>query len=292
MQKLNIIQIFHKLNNPDCTDFDLISNITNTNFKMDKKHKHKCGTCGKTFQHKKKKYRDHILFCEELAKCKMIDEETTGTGEDNEEEVISQKDMYKLVQYLTKKYSDLEDEVKVLRAYVQKTKKRINVMDYLNDSPPPELIYSDWMKNITVSIKEIEMVFKFKYLGGLDYILQNNLPLTNVLSHPIRAFNQKKNMFYVYDGEKWIMMDNIMITDLIRKLNVEFVNAFFKWKNANIDKFNDDDDTDFHDECDKNRMVVLGGKKSADAVLRHVKSSLYNYLKCNLKDVIKYEFTF
>jgi len=135
---------------------------------------------------------------------------------------------------------------------------------------------------------QLEHIFKFDFIQGFMYIIQENLPQQeNNLS--IKCFDQKKGTFFVYsDIEDWKTMTGIEFERMINSINTKIVQEFKDWQAENREKilagkFGDN----YYQEC---VIKVLGGKTNQAVLHSKIKSKLYNYLKLNLKRIIQFEF--
>ena len=86
-----------------------------------------CTHCGKSYK-LKTNLNKHFTLCELLHKSKrksyLVIEE--------EEDIPSQKNMYKMLLEMAQKYNALEEKVTEMNKWVIKKKKQINVIEWLN----------------------------------------------------------------------------------------------------------------------------------------------------------------
>lgn len=246
-----------------------------------------CGNCGKTF-HRKGFHKQHILLCENLSrvrtryKDKIIDEEKACIPTNNQ--------MYILLLELNEKYEKLNNEVKILRKYVEKTKKKINIFDWLNEKCMNCIDFNDWIKTIHVNDFQLENTFKNGFIDGIFYVIQQNLDIKNIDMHPIKCFDIKKKVFYIFSDKKWNIMSEKELNSFIRNINHKIIEKFLLWKNDNNELIQNDDN--FHDKYVKCMNIVLGGNKSKEYSYNIIINKLYNYLKSDLKNIIHYDFIF
>ena len=247
--------------------------------------KHICGTCGKSFT-RKGFYEKHIIVCENIHKSDYKRE-----CEQEERECLpSQMQLYRMLLDLTSKYERLDSEVNTLRKYVERTRKKINILDWLNTNCDKSELFDNWLKKIDVNEEQLQNTFKLGYVDGVYLILQQYLPLNNVEHHAIKCFDQKKGLFFCKSTQEWIMMDEILITNLVRTVNHKLMTQFTIWKNRNKELIDNNDR--FYDKYVDYMKIVLGGNMTKEQSYKKLKSKLYNYLKCDLKNIIQYEFIF
>jgi len=246
----------------------------------------KCNGCGRTFK-LITNYKCHIIICEQLSDTKKFN----LMLKDEEERIPSMEQMFYLLRNLIVKNDKLEHEVEKLKKYANITKKQINALDWLNDNIKVEIPYPVWCKNIELTRKHILNMFKYGYIEGIYQILEGVLPTVNTQQHPIKCFNQKTNIFYIYvDDGGWKLMTIDELNILVNIINGKVFKEFFKWKKENQERIDSDDS--MYDEYTYNMRIVLGENKTNDQIIKSLKPKLYNYLKCDLKNIVKYEFTF
>ena len=239
-------------------------------------------SCGKPYK-RLKSFQEHRALCE------MIKLATATENKDHLLDTPSTLDMWLAVKVLIQKNIQLETEVKKLRNWVSTQRKKLSVIDWLNERAPPEICYPDWIESITLDQEDLEMVFQHNFIGGMFHILCRQLPLCQGFDLPIKAFDQKLNTLFVYNKKKWSVMDRDdfkkLISSLHHKLQKQF-NIYNKMNENLINNFSK------NDIWYKNISKVMGGPLSYDISVGKISFKVYNYLKFNLRAVTKYEFTF
>ena len=259
------------------------------------KKKLKCNFCDKEYV-RKRAFKEHQLICEELQKSKY----TARVDKEENEDVPSQKDMYTLIKFLIKKNTQLENKVNELTKYVNKTKKRINIINWLNENANRSPDYEEWLACITIDQKIIEYVFKNGFAKGVVYILTLNLPCEKEFQHPIKSFNQNPKVFYIYHKKEWVIMTKAIFKKMICRITCILFREFTKWKEINKEQIKNDDRF-YSDVYLTNMNRLLGGtgqctKMSDDAQeqknKQYIINNLYTYLRRNIRNIIMYEFSF
>ena len=248
--------------------------------------KNLCGFCGKSFK-RKTFYEQHIILCEQLYNSRLMNED-----ERNEEfDLPTQKELYGLLRNLTLKYDELLDEVHSLRSYVEKQKKKINILEWLNENCHPPEDYVEWVHSLVISDEMLQNTFKYGVVHGIVDLIMENMPLENVKNHPIKCFQQKQFIFFRFRNGKWSTMGVAHLESFIDAIHCLFMKAFRKWKAENQELI-DEDERFYEDTYLTNMQTILASNKSKDFIFKNVKSKLYHYLKMNLKHIVEYEFTF
>lgn len=243
-----------------------------------------CGSCGKTF--KRLGYlRRHRACCELLHESKHV----VACEEEEQNDLPSRGEIWLICQALAVKNAELEAKIGEMRGWVKRQKKKLSVIDWLNDNCKLTVDYIGWKRALTISDSDLELIFKHGFITGMTYILQRNLSLGNEHSLPIRAFEQKLNVLFVYENECWRMITIDEFRQLISAIHLKIHIQFKVWRDANQKMIND---VNNNEEWHRNTSKVMGGKDSYDVAIRKISVRLYNYLKFNLRNIVQYEFTF
>ena len=248
---------------------------------------YKCKYCNRAYK-LKPNYDKHYLLCDTLNISKTI---CKTTKENNADYVPSLRDMFTLILELTAKNSQLEQKVEELSKWTESKKKKLNVIDWLNEKYTKNIKYSVWLAGINITRKHLEAVFNSDMVTGCYEILQNLLSL-DIMSDqtiPIKAFDQKENILFIYtDDNKWEILSQPMFANLMNMLSKNILTEFLKWQTENKSKMKQDD---FSYRYARNVQKIMGGNLTQEQIHTRVKKELYNYLKMNLRNVVEYEFS-
>jgi hypothetical protein len=181
-----------------------------------------------------------------------------------------------------------------MQKWVDKKKKKINVIHWLNTNVKPKCTYSDWFQSITATEEHLEILIEQNITQTVDALINTNFnPTTGQKDYPIYCFVQKVNIFYMHDDIKseWRQMNSDELVLLSKKVHSRILNALCEWHKKNIDKINQSD-----------KMAILYNKTliklmsvnftQDSAYLSKMKASLHNCLKTDLTNIIEYEFDF
>lgn len=200
--------------------------------------------------------------------------------------------MKTMIKQLYSKYINLENEVVELRKYVNKTKKNINILTWLNENRNPRYSLKDFINNFNYKEKHLQFIFDNNYIDGIYYVFQEIFDINNINQHPICCFKQKSNMFYIWDNEtvKWNIMTEKDFNNCICNIDLNIMKQFQLWSKKHNEKIENDDK--FHELYLNNMIKVTGGNRNKTQSIKLIRSKIYNYLNMNIKDIIQYNFTF
>lgn len=255
-----------------------------------------CKYCNRSYK-LKPNYDKHYLLCDTLNKSTLnkgiLNKGTLNNN--NNKDVPSLRDMFTLILELTAKNSQLEQKVEELSKWAESKKKKLNVIDWLNEKYTKNIKYTEWLAGIKITRTHLESVFKSDMVIGCKEILENLLTLhktnengTDDESQPIKAFDQKENILFIYnDDNKWEILSTQMFANLMNMLSKNILTEFIKWQTENKHKMCEDD---FSYKYARNVQKIMGGNLTQEQIHMRVKKEIYNYLKMNLRNVVEYEF--
>ena len=103
----------------------------------------------------------HFVLCAIIHKAKHKDKNKDRETEEINEDLPSQKQMYKMILELALKYNKLEEKVELMSKWVDKKKKKINILDWLNTSSnlKPELIFDNLADSMSILESDLNLLF-------------------------------------------------------------------------------------------------------------------------------------
>ena len=232
-----------------------------------------CSVCGKRYK-RLGNLRRHRLACE-LLLCR------SKTIQDAEQEEVkdcpSRVDMWKLLKIQGEKIDKLEKEMHSLKQMGFRARKKMNVIEWLNQQVKPKLSYSKWKETFALSEKHLQMIFTTNYIKGFINILQSVFLITGAEERPLYAFRHNKNILYYFDGEKWQIMPDSMFKSWLDSLYRRELMTYFKiWYTQNQNKLESLDSPAIYQQ---NLKKILGGGKSRAEHTESIKKGFYKHLK-------------
>ena len=193
------------------------------------------------------------------------------------------------VKKLQQKVEKLEKDMVELKKWVYKEKKKMNLVDWLNEHYTPIVDFSEWRDKIVVGSEELELIFRHKIEKGLYYIIEQNLPLENRRHFPIIAFNHQRTcLFYIYEKNCWRKIKKSEFSALIEAIHIKVFSAFRTWQK---------DYKDVIDEVqlkiyNKHLKSILILKEQKEGIRHRLRKRLYKFLVLDIKNIVEYDFTF
>jgi uncharacterized protein YeeX (DUF496 family) len=233
----------------------------------------KCPYCSKAFG-RISSLQSHSAFCAIQHQGKYA---ARNSMEDLD--VPPLRDMYIVLQKLVMDNEKLRMKIVQLEKLANKEKKKICLIDWLNEHKQPKMDFSEWMKNIAVTRGDFDKILDSNIINLIMDIVDNNISDTM----PVCSFDQKLKTIFIYMKGGWRIVEKNefyqFIDSIIRKLTTQLND----WIQRN-------------EISNKEEQFYMYTKKiyaiDAEKVANRVHLRLYNRIKYNLKNIVEYEFNF
>lgn len=250
---------------------------------------YRCNTCEKHYS-RKSSYDKHLILCNFLIKSKeekkIINEESS--------DLPNYMQLVNIVQELSLKYIRLENQLSDMQKWVDKKKKKINVVSWLNDTIHPTKTFLQWTSGLQVEERHFEFLLENTIIQTFQLILEENVTSSSVHPEilPIKCFSQKSSLFYIYDTQEsgWRVMTFEDFIKILKPVQTKLLNALIQWKTIKKEEMDNDDKLSIL--YSKTIIKLMNVSFVQDATTNKIRSQLYNYLKVDLKNLIEYEFEF
>jgi len=247
---------------------------------MQNKISYQCKLCNK-------KYLKHACFIRHELLCQILN---TPENDLKSNMNLSLQNLGIIVVDLIKSNERLKQEVSEMKNWVKLRKKKIMVIDWLNENNKNNSDYKIFKEQIQLTEDDLNLIFKYDLIDGLSKILMNRFELEkkNQKSIPFKAFDQKENVIYIFDNNRWIIWDNEMYSDFFQYLTRKYMEQFSTWQEKNESRlYNEDFSTIYINNVRK----IIGGSIPIDKQKIIIHRFIYNSLKENLQNIIEYEFS-
>lgn len=250
-----------------------------------------CAACNKQYT-RKSSLDKHKILCDFKLKTKrekQIDFEELG-------DIPNHLQLVKIVQELTLKLVKMEEKMEHMQKWVDKKKKKLNVISWLNVNTVPTIGFLEWVNTcITVKQEHFENLMENSLFHTIQQVFEDNLCEKDDFIYPISCFSQKAGIFYICEKKpdgtpewKQLVLSDMIL--LLKNIQNRMIRELTKWKTENQSKFDDNDKISVL--FNKAIIKLMNISFTQDATLSRIKNGLYNCLKTDLKDMIDYEFEF
>lgn len=254
-------------------------------------NKYCCIICNKQYT-RKSSLEKHKILCEFKMKTKrehQIELEELG-------DLPNHSQLVKIVQELTLKMIKIEEKMEQMQKWVERKKRKLNVVLWLNNNINPTIGFLEWVNScIFIKPEHFENLMENNIFHTLQQIFEDNLCEKADFIYPIRCFIQKNGIFYICEKNEFGNAEwrQLVFTDLILLLKTiqnGIIKELTKWKTENQHKFDENDKISIL--FNKAVIKLMNISFTQDNNLNRIKNGLFNLLKTDLKLEVDFEFEF
>ena len=256
-----------------------------------------CINCGKGYN-LKSSLDKHVILCELVTrtnkKKKLVIVE--------EEEVIipNNKQLYHMIIELTAKYDTLSKKMEEVSKYAIKEKKKINILEWLNNNISTSLTYSfqELSANVKLDNTQIGYIFNNTYNDILNEIF-NQYIFVNTENIPITAFIQKPNTLFIFNisnisnisnSNCWMELPNDLFITFLISIQMKISKLLYEWKQVHKEELKSNDK--LGELYNRTLIKIMTPEFKQEKYYTKAKTLLYNKIKKDIKFLIEYEFEF
>ena len=245
-----------------------------------------CERCFTKFKNKKQ-FDEHIVCCE-FIRGRAV--EINNKASFINDPIPNNRMLYETLKNCMFRIQHLEAENKELHKFVQRERRKIDIIDYLKMRYP--ILVTDFSSMVGGPLKDIqqkhlEAVFAGTIVDGVVALVTDLIDCSKD-NFPICAFSHKPHTLYVYDRQQWSEMPLVDINNLFDLLSNRFLGTYSRWEQKRLEFMVETEDMKLQKMDFMKR--ILGTYISDESKYQKFKSFLFNKLKQNVKNIIEYEF--
>lgn len=246
----------------------------------------KCDLCS-VLHSSKKSYDAHKKYC--ALKFDIIQNPNLHI---NHALVVKHENIHKTVDYLLDTVFSMKQRIEELEAMVNKQRKKMSILEWLNTHVSPTTTFQEWYYNITLNESHMLLVVENNFQNGVMAILKQLLPIDYEEKVPMRSYHENKNTIYVYvenkdtQGRYWTKMTPIQFDLVIQNISNRLIILLFEWKEKREAQLGC-----AIEDIDEQHKIYSNYKSKILANEKEIQRYLYEYLKMRLSGAVEYEFT-
>ncbi len=228
---------------------------------------HKCMLCNKLYK-SPKFLRKHYIKCSFKHKINILD---------------CNDDLFNLMSNLLVANERLTERVKKLETLTYKEKKKINVLNWLNDNKILSINYDRFIENIEINRDLLEIVYNEGIIEGITSILNENL--SKCEEKPLMCFEEKSYVLYEKTIDGWKKLKDDEFKKGVCYLQREILKQF-RLLNPIEDLITDKQ----HNLYNKRLMNICVDNFSSK--IKNIRNDVYVYNKKSINKLVSYDFDF
>lgn len=227
---------------------------------------YKCGHCALHFK-TRARFRTHEATCLSLKQIRA------RAAFASTEPGVSMQDLFALVQRLALRLETAENELSILKRQQRAQMKREhsaetainrdNLLQWLNEQPPPGQPFSEWLLAIPpITREQLELVFQNGFIDGMCAVIAS---ISSSASCAICACDEAPDTLLVYERQDqmqnscWRAMTRPEFEKFINRMQKLLMNEFVCWQQENKERWHE---PDFAEKYDTNLLKVMGSGKA------------------------------
>lgn len=229
-----------------------------------------------------KKYRHRSSLSYHRKNCKAVknhDEKTTLTHSTDRELIL------KLIEEnkeLTNKIVDIAEQPKTTINSTINKPTQFNLNIFLNETCKDALNMSEFIKNLTIGIQELQFSTQNGFANGISTILVNGLKELDIKKRPIHCTDVKRKTLYIKDENEWEKDNTKILDETIKKVQKKHTDAIKQWETQHPNWNESEEETQQYldfvrtvinniNETDENKII---GNISKEVDIREIKESV------------------
>jgi hypothetical protein len=195
--------------------------------------------------------------------------------------------LVKIVQELSIKYVRMEEKMGEMQQYIDRKKKKVDVIGWLNAHVRPTTGYIEWTNSI-VSVEPSHFLYLLRpettIFDTIHEVFAYNLEKRDFIC-PLTCFAQKNGVFYICEPEQengfvWVELELKDFVLLLKQVQRKLIGELSEWRKENRQLFTENDR--IADQFNKAVIKLMNISFGQDANMSRIKNGLFHYLKTDL----------
>ena len=248
-----------------------------------------CALCKKDYT-RKGSLDKHVVLCEFKSKSKL--ELQVAVEEASDKPTYDQ--LVQIVQELSIKYVKMEEKMTEMQQYIDRKKKKVDVIGWLNMHVKPTTGFLEWVNSI-VTVESSHFLHLLRpettIFECLFEVFAYNLDKRDFIC-PLTCFAQKNGVFYICEPDQdlsasacaWreLQLEDFVL--LLKHVQKKLIGELSEWRKDNQKLFYDNDK--IADQFNKAVIKLMNIGFTQDANMSRIKNGLFHYLKVDLDSLV------
>lgn len=265
-----------------------------------------CIYCGKSYKTRNNMDK-HVVLCETIYRSKNNKPLSLQEDEIEDIQLPTQKQMYNIILELTVKYNKLEEKMEQMTKWIEKKKKKIDVMGWLNKNITPICIFDELINKIAVTNDNIDSLLSNGFIAAFTEVMSTNIfEKKETHQFPVFCLDQKTNYIYIYtrqptqptqqnqlnnsDSGFWVEIEKETLLHFVNKIHMKITKCLTEWKKR-LEEQNNFNDNNI-ELYNKTLIKLMELNFKSETILNKIKGIIYTGMKTDINKLIEYEFEF
>lgn len=241
-----------------------------------------CALCKKDYT-RKSSLDKHIVLCEFKSKSKLDLQVAVEEAPDKP----TYDQLVQIVQELSIKYVRMEEKMGEMQHYIDRKKKKVDVIGWLNTHVKPTTGFLEWVNSI-VTVEPSHFLYLLRpettIFETIHEVFAYNLEKRDFIC-PLTCFAQKNGVFYICEPEQengfvWVELELKDFVLLLKQVQRKLIGELSEWRKTNQKLFYENDK--IADQFNKAVIKLMNITFVQDANMSRIKNGLYHYLRKDL----------
>lgn len=193
------------------------------------------------------------------------------------------QELFELLGSVVRMNESLQKRVKKLETLAYKEKKKVNVLEWLNENRSICITYDRFLHNMEINNELLDVVFNEGIIEGIVSILNNSL--TNEEEKPLMCFEEKSYTLYYKTIDGWKKLSDDEFKRGVCYLQREML-KYFREQNPVDELYTDKE----HNTYNKRLMNICVSNFSSK--IKNIRNDIYRHNKVSINKIVSYDFDF
>lgn len=237
-------------------------------------------------QHCGREYKIKTYYTRHITACKILNKTSKELRDDEEYLADTPKirELYDIILEMNTQLITLKKKVKKLENVHHEKQRKINIIEWLEQQNKPSVCWENWLDSLVFSRQHLETVFQSDIITAMLDCLNNKYREADPGNVPLRAFDQKQNILFVYLHTGWEQISANKFEKTVCQIHKKCMQEFMKWQEEAEDKMTSTEFT-----CLFTENIHKINSKTTTQVSKKLFQKLYDESKINIKSVINIE---
>jgi len=200
--------------------------------------------------------------------------------------------LYDMVLEMGKMVSSMEQRMNEMEKWVRTKKKKVDVIEWLNQQYTPRISWEEWRDTIRVDDTHLKFLKQHDMIATFVQIFQDNICASDS-EKTIRGFDKGNRALYAFSKEGWIKMESNTVQQFMYCIYRKLIRTLTEWDKKNTETCKNEHQREYNEELYVCYMKKCTSSKQNNAQLyQRMATILHKLVSMSLTDVVHVEFSY